>query len=60
MRGQHWYLYLIMDTYSRKIVASEIRDAESGELGSHRTGIAQPWKTAERRVKYTGYLNAVI
>jgi len=32
VRGQHWYLYLIMDIYSRKIVAWEIHDAESGEL----------------------------
>jgi putative transposase len=32
VRGQHWYLYLIMDIYSRKIVAWEIHEAESGEL----------------------------
>ncbi len=32
VRGQHWYLYLIMDIYSRKIVAWEIHDVESGEL----------------------------
>ena len=32
VHGQHWYLYLIMDIYSRKIVAWEIHDAESGEL----------------------------
>jgi putative transposase len=32
MRGQHWYLYLIMDIYSRKIIAWEIHEAESGEL----------------------------
>ncbi|MWJ27409.1 hypothetical protein GPM19_04170 [Halomonas sp. ZH2S] len=32
VRGQHWYLYLIMDIYSRKIIASEIHEAESGEL----------------------------
>jgi putative transposase len=29
---QHWYHYLIMDIYSRKIIAWEIHDAESGEL----------------------------
>jgi putative transposase len=32
VRGQHWYLYLILDIYSRKIVAWEIHEAESGEL----------------------------
>jgi putative transposase len=32
VRGQHWYLHLIMDIYSRKIVAWEIHEAESGEL----------------------------
>ena len=32
VRGQHWYLYLIVDIYSRKIVAWEIHEAESGEL----------------------------
>ncbi|MGB1270654.1 MAG: transposase, partial [Endozoicomonas sp.] len=29
-----WYLYLILDIYSRKIVAWEIHDKESGELAS--------------------------
>jgi len=32
VRGQHWYLYLIMDIYSRKIVAWEVHEAESGDL----------------------------
>ena len=32
VRGQHWYLYLIMDIYSRKIIAWEVHEAESGEL----------------------------
>lgn len=32
VRGQHWYLYLIMDIYSRKIVAWEVHEVESGEL----------------------------
>jgi len=31
VRGQHWYLYLILDIYSRKIVAWEIHETESGE-----------------------------
>ena len=32
VKGQYWYLYLVMDIYSRKIVAWEIHVAESGEL----------------------------
>jgi putative transposase len=32
VRGQHWYLYLVLDIYSRKIVAWEVHDAESGLL----------------------------
>ena len=32
VRGQHWYLYLIMDIYSRKIVAWEVHEEESGGL----------------------------
>lgn len=32
VRGQHWYLYLIMDVYSRKIVAWEVHEVESGQL----------------------------
>jgi len=31
VRGQHGYLYLIMDIYSRKIVAWEVHLAESGD-----------------------------
>ena len=34
VRGQFWYLYLILDVYSRKIVAWEVHDKESGELAS--------------------------
>lgn len=34
VRGQFWYLYLILDIYSRKIVAWEVHDKESGELAS--------------------------
>lgn len=32
VRGQHWYLYLILDIYSRKIVAWEVHGKESGVL----------------------------
>ncbi|WNK19077.1 IS3 family transposase [Halomonas piscis] len=32
VRGEHWYLYLILDVYSRKIIAWEVHDNESGEL----------------------------
>lgn len=32
VRGQHWYLYLVLDIYSRKIVAWEVHDTESGLL----------------------------
>lgn len=32
VRGEHWYLYLILDVYSRKIVAWEMYDSESGDL----------------------------
>lgn len=31
VKGQHWYLYLILDVYSRKIVAWEVHETESGE-----------------------------
>lgn len=32
VRGEHWYLYLILDVYSRKIIAWEVHDSESGQL----------------------------
>ena len=32
VRGRHWYLYLILDVYSRKIIAWEIHGNESGYL----------------------------
>jgi putative transposase len=32
VRSQHWYLYLIIDIYSRKIIAWEVHEAESDEL----------------------------
>lgn len=44
VRGQFWYLYLILDIYSRKIVGWEIHGQESGELASqliNRTVIAE-------------------
>lgn len=33
VKGQFWYLYLILDIYSRKIVGWEAYEAESGEYG---------------------------
>lgn len=32
--GQHYYLYMIEDIYSRKIVGFEVHEREAGELGS--------------------------
>jgi putative transposase len=32
VKGRYWYLYLIMDLFSRKIVGWEIHDRESGDL----------------------------
>lgn len=34
VRGQFWYLYAILDVYSRKLVAWEVHERESGELAS--------------------------
>lgn len=34
VKGQFFYLYLIMDIYSRKIVGWEVYESESGELAS--------------------------
>lgn len=34
VRGQHYYLYLIEDIYSRKIVGYEVYEQESGEKAS--------------------------
>ncbi|UAN48803.1 transposase (plasmid) [Serratia sp. JSRIV001] len=31
VRGQHFYLYMIMDIYSRKIIAAEVFSSETGE-----------------------------
>ena len=33
-RGTWWYLYLIMDVFSRKIVGHEVYEAETGELAA--------------------------
>ena len=34
VRGLYWYLYLILDIYSRKIVGWEVHESENGELGA--------------------------
>lgn len=34
VRGQHYYLYLIEDIYSRKVVCYEVHNRECGELAS--------------------------
>ena len=34
VRGQFFYLYLVLDLYSRKIVAAEVFEAESGRWAS--------------------------
>lgn len=34
VRGRFWYLYLVLDVYSRKIVAWEVHEMESGDLAS--------------------------
>ena len=34
VRGQHYYLYVIEDIYSRKIVGYEVYEHECGELAS--------------------------
>ena len=34
VRGQYFYLYLIEDIYSRKIVGWEVHEQESGELAA--------------------------
>ncbi|WP_083843576.1 DDE-type integrase/transposase/recombinase [Desulfobacter postgatei] len=34
VKGQFYYLYMMMDLYSRKIVAYQVYDCESGELAS--------------------------
>lgn len=34
VKGQFYYLYMIMDLYSRKVVAYQVYDCESGEMAS--------------------------
>lgn len=34
VRGQFYYLYMVMDLYSRKAVACQVYDSESGELAA--------------------------
>ncbi len=34
VKGRYWYLYLIEDIYSRKVVSWEVHEEESGELAS--------------------------
>lgn len=34
VRGMYWYLYMIMDIYSRKVVAWEVHERECGELAA--------------------------
>ncbi|HGG6757228.1 TPA: IS3 family transposase [Salmonella enterica subsp. enterica serovar Java] len=34
VKGQHFYLYMIVDIFSRKIIASEVFDCESGEYAA--------------------------
>jgi len=34
VKGQHYYLYMIEDIYSRKIVGWEVHESENGELAS--------------------------
>lgn len=35
VRGRFWYLYLIEDIYSRKVVGGEVHDSENGERASN-------------------------
>ena len=34
VKGERYYLYMIMDVYSRKIVAAEVREVERGEYAT--------------------------
>ncbi|EDY1998431.1 transposase family protein [Salmonella enterica subsp. diarizonae] len=34
VKGQHFYLYMIVDIFSRKIIAAEVFDCESGEYAA--------------------------
>lgn len=49
VKGQWFYLYLILDIYSRNIVGYEVHDVESGEHAAHlarRTALAEGVHTA--------------
>ena len=46
--GQHYYLYMIEDIYSRKIVGAEVYECESGEYGAE---LLQRATWAEKCVK---------
>ena len=44
VRGEHYYLYLILDVYSRRVVGHEVYEAERGELAAElveRTALAE-------------------
>lgn len=34
VKGERYYLYMIMDVYSRKIVAAEVREVERGKYAA--------------------------
>ena len=44
IRGQYWYLYAVMDLYSRKIVAWQVYATESGE---HASGLMRDYVARE-------------
>lgn len=44
VRGQYWYLYAVLDVYSRKIVAWQVYAAESGE---HASGLMRDYVARE-------------
>lgn len=45
VKGERYYLYMIMDVYSRKIVAAEVREVERGEYaaGRYRGELQEQW-----------------
>ena len=44
VRGQYWYLYAVMDLFSRKIVAWQVYETESGE---HASGLIRDYVLRE-------------
>jgi transposase InsO family protein len=48
IRGQHWYLYMYMDIYSRKIVGWSVHETEDSE---HASAVLQTACLAEQIVK---------